>query len=83
MNVLCKIFQQTLFLSNLRLHTKCLYIKELGTSEKKPDTVIILLQKDKKMETADTQNSTFANHTSRPTTKICKRAVFLLTHAHN
>ncbi len=28
------------------------------------------------METADTQNSTFANHTNRRTTKICKRAVF-------
>ncbi|NMD01536.1 MAG: hypothetical protein GYA62_17695 [Bacteroidales bacterium] len=36
----------------------------------------ILLQKDKKMETANAQNSTFANRTSQRTTKICKRAVF-------
>ena len=44
--------------------------------KKKNDTTVILLQKDKIMETADTQNSTFANHTNRRTTKICKRAVF-------
>ena len=52
----------------------------LGTSEEKPTTAVILLQKDKKMETANAQNSTFANRTSRHTTKICKRAVFLPTH---
>ncbi len=28
------------------------------------------------MKNADTQNSTFANRTSRHTTKVCKRAVF-------
>jgi len=32
------------------------------------------------MENANTQNSTFANRTSRHTTKVCKRAVFLPTH---
>ncbi|HOF55409.1 MAG TPA: hypothetical protein PLB43_05700, partial [Prolixibacteraceae bacterium] len=52
----------------------------LGTSEEKPTTVVILLQKDKKMETANTQNSTFANRTSRHTTKSCKRALFLPSH---
>jgi len=42
--------------------------KTLGTSEEKPTTAVILLQKDKKMETANAQNSTFANRTSRHTT---------------
>ena len=52
----------------------------LGTSEKKPATADNLLQKDKKMETADPQNSTFANRSNRHETKVCKRAVFLPTH---
>jgi hypothetical protein len=41
-----------------------------------------LLHKDRrdKMKNANAQNSTFANRTSRHTTKICKRAVFLPTH---
>ena len=34
----------------------------------------------RKMENANAQNSTFANRTSRHTTKVCKRAVFLPTH---
>jgi len=38
-----------------------------------------LLQKDKIIETADAQNSTFANRYSRHETKVCKRAVFLPT----
>ncbi len=37
-------------------------------------------KRQEKMETANAQNSTFANRTSRHTTKICKRAVFLPTH---
>jgi len=32
------------------------------------------------MKNTNAQNSTFANRTSRHTTKICKRAVFLPTH---
>jgi len=32
------------------------------------------------MINANAQNSTFANRTSRHTSKICKRAVFLPTH---
>jgi len=55
-------------------------LQPLGTSEKKQRQRMILLQKDKKMETADPQNSTFANRTSRHETKVCKRAVFLPTH---
>jgi len=36
--------------------------------------------KENEKNTAHAQNSTFANHTSRHTTKVCKRAVFLPTH---
>jgi hypothetical protein len=40
-----------------------------------------MLQKDRKekLENAYAQNSTFANRTSRHTTKVCKRAVFFPT----
>jgi len=48
----------------------------VSNKPKKNDTAVILLQKDKIMETANAQNSTFANRKSRRTTKICKRAVF-------
>jgi hypothetical protein len=52
------------------------YTRTLGTSEKNQRQRLNLLQKDKKMETADPQNSTFANRTNRLTSKVCKRAVF-------
>jgi hypothetical protein len=39
-----------------------------------------LATKRQKIKTANAQNSTFANRTGRHTTKICKKAVFLLTH---
>ena len=61
--------------------------KTLPPSVKRQTTTDNLLLKDrkenKKMETANAQNSTFANRTSRHTTKICKRAVFLPTHPHD
>jgi len=40
-----------------------------------------MTEKEKMIKwTANAQNSTFANRTSRHTTEICKRAVFLPTH---
>jgi hypothetical protein len=54
------------------------YAKTLGTSEENPYTAIILVQKDKKMETATAQNSTFANCTSHAQPNFAKVLFFCL-----
>jgi len=42
-----------------------------------------LLHKEKKMETAHTQNCTFASPDTQADATACKRAVFLPTHTEN
>jgi len=46
---------------------------------KKSDSGNFAVRK-KKNETANAQNNTFANRSSRHETKVCKRVVFLPTH---